>query len=310
MGLTPTTTQAPGTQAADEPTSEDELTPEQSEAQMRRALDGLSAGAAPRPAAPAAPTLARPTLAATSRKPQAFTPGPQRKHRFVQDGEVKVVHLSLPKERPREAAAAEAEQRGQRERAERVVQEHQAMLRGLQTKLAHAEIALREALQRANVQAEAANAARAELAAMRAELQTADKARLSLEQRLVDQRAALEAEFDRLRQEAAQVVPAPPPPAAEVSEPVAEASGPAARPRAASAKPRQKAAKPRQSTTKQRPAAAKPRQTTAKAGKAAAKPRQPRPRPPEPPESEQEPVKWWLNTKPAKPPGRRAAKPG
>lgn len=84
------------------------------------------------------------------------------RHRFVQDGEVPVVlvnngngNTSAPAPRPAEArshngrpaptAAEFGAERAQRERAERALQQAQAMIRDLETKLAHAEMARTDA---------------------------------------------------------------------------------------------------------------------------------------------------------------------
>jgi hypothetical protein len=234
MGFSPSITPPQGEQ--DDKNADAEPTPEQSEAQMRRALETLSAGAPARGPAAAAPSFGRPA----AKKPAAFTTGAPRKHRFVQDGEVQVVHLSLPKERTREVPQAADNLRAGREAADRALLDAQAMVRGLQTKLAHAEIAVREAEHRYKEQREAATAARAELATVRAQASAADQARVALEQQLADQRASLQAEIDRLKQQAQAAMPAP-------------------------------------------------------------KPRKPRVKLQAPPETEQEPVKWWLTPKPKRP---------
>lgn len=77
---------------------------------------------------------------------------PAGRHRFVQDGEVPVVRLSLPRadgrETPRQSEPASpglSHERLARQSAERLHQEVTATLHGVQTRLGHAEMALQEA---------------------------------------------------------------------------------------------------------------------------------------------------------------------
>jgi hypothetical protein len=127
------------------------------EARMRQALGLQDGGPGPRP--------------------------PQRRdaehggRRFVKDGEVPVVVLNGARERGADAtgpmnrvAAAEAalrNERAARERAERSLQEAVANVQALQTRLAHAELAHREALAAERAARERAEQALAEAKATR-----------------------------------------------------------------------------------------------------------------------------------------------
>ena len=126
------------------------------EERMRHAL-GLRGGA------PSAPVRLPPDRASQLPRHRVPEPGsPHRRHRFVQDGEVPVVHVSRRAEatgdplsqgsnRLQAAEAAGQAERAGRERAERALHAAQATMHELQTKLGHAELALAEA------QAEARN---------------------------------------------------------------------------------------------------------------------------------------------------------
>ncbi len=169
------------------------------EERMRHAL-GLRGGA---PSAPVRLTPDRASQLPRNRVPEPG--GPHRRHRFVQDGEVPVVHVSrraeitgdaLPQgsNRLQAAEAAGQAERAGRERAERALHAAQAIMRELQTKLGHAELALAEA------QAEARKRA-AELEELRAaglerdlRLGAAEDACRSAEQAAQSARAALEGE--------------------------------------------------------------------------------------------------------------------
>ena len=284
---------------------DDEMTPEQSEAQMRRALDTLSANTPAKSNSGSIQSFNRPS----NQKSPSHTPGyaaaAARKHRFVQDGEVQVVHLPLQKdrpnaERPRDAAPLSGiDPRAGQNRPDRALQDAQAAIRGMQTKLAHAEIALSEAVQRANVQAEAVSAARAELQQARAETRLAEQSRLSLEQRLTTLRETLEAEISRLRDEADALR--------------AEAEALRAAHAAAVSEPEPAAAELFFHNPQEAPPPKPERKLRAKSGP------KPRKAPADMPEltlgpdsdpSEPEPVKWWLATRPkparAKRPDKKA----
>ena len=163
-----------------------------SEDRMRRALEQLGGGSS------AARTHHAPPSAH-----DAFNT--TRKHRFVQDGDVQVTHAQVRRDRgvraqspPPEiklngAQDALAEERGLRQRAERVAQDAQAMIATLQTKLRHGEIALGEARDAIQAHAEAT-------AKFQAELHASDEQIKSLQIQL----AATEAERDRLDQTASR----------------------------------------------------------------------------------------------------------
>lgn len=138
-----------------------------------------------------------------------------RKHRFVQDGDVPVTHVQARRERGQRAAAQAAfpaaftaegkphesqdaltEEQGLRQRAERALQEAQALIATLKTKLGHAELALDETRARHQADAEAIAALQAQVqeqAARSASLQT------SLDE-VEQQRHGLETTLDEERQ--------------------------------------------------------------------------------------------------------------
>jgi len=132
---------------------------------MRRAL-GLTGGRAVRssPAQTERPQAGPPVRSAS--RSSADKP----RHRFVQDGAVPVTVIS--RHRSDEAdgpsasrAAIEAalrDERAARERAERSLQEALAMVRDLQTKLGHADLARREASEKAEAARAAADSLRTE----------------------------------------------------------------------------------------------------------------------------------------------------
>jgi chromosome segregation ATPase len=106
---------------------------------------------------------------------QAFHSGSRPSHRFVQDGEVKVVvlqgrrdhasqegHLRAPVNRLEAAETALKAEREARERAERALADTQAIVQDLQTKLGHTALALdelREAVRAAEAERQSAEAA-------------------------------------------------------------------------------------------------------------------------------------------------------
>ncbi len=115
---------------------------------------------------------------------------PVGRHRFVQDGEVPVVRLSLARQdgrdppRPAEPAAVDAsEARLARVAAERLHQEATAVLHGVQTRLGHAELALQDALRQLQVHHEDAASLRAALRNSAEERDAAFQARDSAEKR-------------------------------------------------------------------------------------------------------------------------------
>jgi hypothetical protein len=159
---------------------------DQSETRMRRALDMLSG----------------PSRAGT--RPHGNGPaGAPRRHRFVQDGEVQVVHVTPHRERvnafgqPADAAPAQSvnEERAARERAERALEVAQVTIRTLQTKLGHAELSLREALEQAASREKLSAADRAGHDELRAALDVAVRAGEMAERR----QRQLEAELAELR---------------------------------------------------------------------------------------------------------------
>ncbi len=241
------------------PPSPDALDTLSVEERMRRALgltgDGASRSNPPQPERPRPGPQSRPASRSPADKPR---------HRFVPDGAVPVTIVG--RHRPDEAdgpsasrAALDAalqDERVARARAERALQEALATVRDLQTKLGHAELAHREAL-------DAVQATRAEADALRAEH---GEQALRWAEDLAAERAARAAAEAALA-EAASV----------------RGSGRRTRPSASPAQPRL--------DLPDTPLAAKataPAKAAAKRTREAAQPRQ---REPEP-----EPVKWWLNS--------------
>jgi hypothetical protein len=168
------------------------------EAQMRRAL-GLGSDA--------------PSQASDRATPQATPSAHPQKRRFVRDGDVPVtvVHRDHRQDDPtggnqlEQARQAIRAQAAAREKAERLLDEAQARIRDLETKLAHERLARDEAVQRvaAEKQAleQAVQTAREELATEReavgranAALAAAVDARQQAEQRLRDVMRAKQAE--------------------------------------------------------------------------------------------------------------------
>lgn len=130
------------------------------EANMRRALGMLGGTARP----------AQVQQQARDRRPASPAIASPRRHRFVQDGDVPVTMMRARADNPAEAPsvsgaspvnrldalqAAFTAEHAARERAERALEEAQAMIRDLRTKLAHMELAREEAL-RPRAQTEAA----------------------------------------------------------------------------------------------------------------------------------------------------------
>lgn len=170
------------------PYTDAESTEDGAEARMRQALGKLGAAKSSKPEVP--------------RRAGSYqaTPG-VRRHRFKQDGEVPVVRLSLAQggrstERqahaPVESAGARPGQAGEAraqdsEEGSRQVQELTEQLRSTQTRLGHAELALREAGREAQARQEEAavlhrslNAAKTTLAQVRAELAASERAQEEL----------------------------------------------------------------------------------------------------------------------------------
>lgn len=175
----------------------DSLTPDHgsmqaAEQKMREALAQMSRRDAPAERAsdtpraamttpPARPSTPRPTQG----RPSNDRPSPNgHRHRFVQDGEVPVVMVSnggglsrapaenrTPSSRPATTVDVAAE-RSARERAERALRDAQNMIRDLETKLAHAELARTEAVNQAKASRAAAVAAREEASAQIARAKT------------------------------------------------------------------------------------------------------------------------------------------
>ena len=233
------------------------------EERMRHAL-GLQGGPSSAPAR-------LPDRASQLPRPRVPEGGsPHRRHRFVQDGEVPVVHVSRRAEaagdplsqgfnRLQAAEAAGQAERHGRERAERALQAAQATVHELQTKLGHAELALAEAQAQARSRLAELEELRAASLERDLRLNAAEGACRSAEQAAQAAEAALENERQTRR-------------AAEQA--AAEAPASSKRTRAASPSDEGEPT----STTGRKPRAAK------------------RASPP-PAAREPQPVKWWLASK-------------
>lgn len=197
-----------------------------SEERMRRALEQLGSGSSHSSGQQASGQQGSGQQGsgqrAASRRPARPQPEPQqasRKHRFVQDGEVQVVHVQGRRERAQRTAAQQlfpalaaearqapapaeqqdglAEEQGRRERTDRALQESQAQAAALQTKLAHAELALDEARARHQADAETIesllgriNKQEARSASLSSELDEARQQIKNLEAELLEERQA------------------------------------------------------------------------------------------------------------------------
>jgi len=256
---------------------------DEAESQMRKALGLL--GEAPRHR-PDQERMDQP-----SRMGDRFNGGLHRR-RFVQDGDIPVTVLrrdqthDLPAHRGiapatpptssrlQRTEAALAAETAAREKAERSLAEAQAMARDLQTKIGHAELAKNEAIEALHREREAMSQLRSEtenwqerLQEALAQARSAEETVESCQEQLTDERQARKAVEKALR-------------AAEVARDTAEQLV-----RTLS----EETPAPRQAESTRRP--------RAELEVVAATPR--RQRAPEVPVTEPEPVKWWLNTKPA-----------
>lgn len=176
---------------------------EQSEARMRQSLAMLSSSN-PQPRGPQHGGLQH----GSPQQGRASGGGAPRRHRFVQDGEVPVVHVSNTRLRdvPQPATQPEpasddshrqaAEQRLRQ--TERALEAAQGNIRSLQTRLSHAELAQSEANSRTQAAIAAAAALRvqlreeqAALAAERQALNKADHDRRALQGKLEEARAGI-----------------------------------------------------------------------------------------------------------------------
>jgi hypothetical protein len=272
------------------------LADESSEMRMRQALERLSGdrstaerhGGSDRPFAERQPldrshAPSRPQPAAQpSFGSGSFSSAGPRRHRYVQDGEVPVVQISTLRDRRREPGAATSStepqvdvgraalglERAARLRAEQALERAQATVHGLETRLGHAEITQREAVEQARAHERRCVSLQAELAQQADQLST-------VEQQLAD---ALRRQ-DELREELA-----------EAREEVKKAK--AAKVSAARA--------PVEPARVERVAAERPRLERT------AKPRVVKSVAPVVEVDEPEPVKWWL-TPPSKSKARKSA---
>ncbi len=219
---------------------DDATSSEQSEARMRQSLAMLSSSSPqPRNPQPRGPQHGSPQQSRTS---NGAAP---RRHRFVQDGEVPVVHVSNTRPRdaaqqppPPEPASDDAHRQAAEQRlrqAERALEAAQSNIRSLQTRLSHAELAQSEANSRTQAAIATAAALRvqlreeqAALAAERQALTKADHDRHALQARLEEARAGI---FPALP--AAAPIPELKRAPARIAKPRVAGPKPAAKPRAA-----------------------------------------------------------------------------
>lgn len=176
---------------------------EQSEARMRQSLAMLSSSSPQ----PRGPQHGGPQHG-SSQQSRASNGAAPRRHRFVQDGEVPVVHVSntrlrdavqpaTPPESPPDDAHRQAAEHRLRQ-AERALEAAQSNIRSLQTRLSHAELAQSEAQSRTQAAIATAAALRvqlrdeqAALAAERQALGKADHDRRALQTKLEEARAGI-----------------------------------------------------------------------------------------------------------------------
>jgi hypothetical protein len=211
------------------------------EARMRRAL-GLQA---------------RMQSAVGQRSAERLSPD-QRKHRFVQDGEVPVTVLpgrgahgdasssrqmsvQEPVNRVEVAQTALAAERAEREQAGRALQEALVTIHDLQTKLGHAELALGEAREAATAGMVAADRLSAVRRDHQEQMRVATAAKQAAEAALEAERNARKVAEQRLRETLLAGQPAPPPAKISAKRAVDTSTSPRTRPAQA---PKQRATQP------------------------------------------------------------------
>jgi hypothetical protein len=277
---------------------------DEAESQMRRALGLLGEG--PRHRSDA--DRQEPAM----RQGGAFGGGGLHRRRFVQDGDIPVTvlrrepGLDLPANRVaapvtvpsssrlQRTEAALAAETAAREKAERSLAETCAVVRDLQTKIGHAELAKNEAVETLRREREAAAQVRGEADARDAELKEARERAEAAEDAVSDYQDQLSTE--RHARKAAEK-------ALRVVEAARDAAEQLVRTLSEEAPRPLRAAGPGMDDTQyevayddtRRPDPPRRGRAVAEPEVAAAAAR--RPRPAEPPAAEPEPVKWWLNTK-------------
>jgi hypothetical protein len=276
---------------------------EEAESQMRRAL-GLM-GETPRHRADS--DRQEPAM----RPGGAFSGGLHRRL-FVQDGDIPVTVLrrepgaDLPANRVaapvtvpsssrlQRTEAALAAETAAREKAERSLAETYAVVRDLQTKIGHAELAKNEAIETLRREREAAAQGRAEIEAREAQLQEARERADAAEDAVNDwqDQLASERQARKVAEKALRTAEAARDAAEQLVRTLSEeAPRPARTSRPATPDSRYEVAY----EETRRPDPPRRGRVVAEPEVAAAAAR--RQRPSEPPAVEPEPVKWWLNTK-------------
>jgi hypothetical protein len=228
----------------------------------------------------------------SGRGPDRFNSGSAHRRRFVQDGDVPVTVLRREPghEAPRTAAAATAPSSSRlqrteaalaaetaaRERAERALAESQASARDLQTKIGHAELAKNESINALQHERESISGLRAEIETLELRVREAE-ARADAAEKAVSEHHGVLADERHARR------------ALEKALRTAEAARDSANQLVLSLSDERRASPPKESSPRRRPVE-EPVVTAIRRG-----------RPPlvAATEAEPEPVKWWLNPKPA-----------
>ena len=257
---------------------------DEAESQMRKALGLLGEGPRHRPDQ-------QDRTEQPSRMADRFGGGGLHRRRFVQDGDIPVTVLrrepahevpaqrgvtaNLPptSSRLQRTEAALAAETAAREKAERALQETQAVARDLQTKIGHAELARNEAVETLRREREAAAQIRADSQLWGTQLQEAREQANAAEEVATDCREQLNEE--RLARKAAEK-------ALRTAEAARDAAEQLVRSLSEESPAPRRAEPVRRPRTEPEVAAVVRRQRT-----------------PDVAASEPEPVKWWLNTKPA-----------
>lgn len=278
---------------------------DEAESQMRRALGLL--GDSPR-------HRTEPDRSEQQGRSGGSFNGGLHRRRFVQDGDIPVtvlrrepVHdtpaariaapVNVPSSsRLQRTEAALAAETAARDKAERSLSEAYAVVRDLQTKIGHAELAKNEAIESLRREREAANAMRGEAEAWEARLREAEERALSAEDAAneVQDQLASERQARRTAEKALRAAEAAREAAEQLVRSLSEETSEPLRSvphRATRGATERTRYEPVQAEPSRRgPPVAEPEVTEANAR---------RQRPAEPDSSEPEPVKWWLNTKPA-----------
>ena len=156
-------------------------------------------------------------------KSPTFTPSGARRHRFKDDGEVPVVHVATHRDRSQggllgASGAGQsalpgrsqpdphvAEDRAARERAERALESAREAVLHLQTRVGHADLALREALAQVESRDQTIAGLRQQMAEHQSEMTAARRATAQAEEARRNADANAESRIERHRQDLAAV---------------------------------------------------------------------------------------------------------